>query len=157
MKILFTFLFLLSFAPISNLSAQSAPNRYESEYLTNPNPGRKDTREVNAILVFEKDSLKIYSRRKKELFKEFNYSEIEFVEHSFSKNPFFESPRTAILMTLITGLPVAMLAQKEKHWLTISGRDDFAVLKIENDNYRLIKMEFFIRDLEIENVNENKL
>ncbi len=156
MKILFTILLLLTFAPFSNFSAQAKPNRYESEILMNPNPGGKDTREVNAVLVFEKDSLKIFSRRKKELFKEFKYSEIEFVEHSFSKNPFFESPRTAILMTLMTSLPAA-LAQKEKHWLTIGGKDDFAVLKIENDNYRLIRMEFFIRKLEIENVNENRL
>ncbi len=147
---------IISFASFANLSAQTPLNRYESELLTNPNPGKKDTREVNAVLVFEKDSLKIYSRRTKELFKEFPYSEIKFVEHSFSKNPFFESPRTAVLMTMMLGLR-ASLAQKEKHWLTIGGKDDFAVLKIENDNYRLIKMEFFIRALQIENVNENRL
>ncbi len=155
MKRAFSILFL-QIILVSAVSAQTAPNRYESELLKNPNAGGKDTREVNAVLVFEKDSLNIYSRRKKELFKEFKYAEIEFVEHSFSKNPFFESPRTAVLMTLMIGLPAA-LAQKEKHWLTIGGRDDFAVLKIENDNYRLIKMEFFIRDLQIENVNEDRL
>lgn len=71
---------LLSFAVISNLSTQEASNRYETEYLTTPNPGRKNTREVNAVLVFEKDSLKVYSRRKKDqLFKEFKYSEIEIL------------------------------------------------------------------------------
>lgn len=96
MKIRFAFFLLLIFVSISNLSAQTSPNRYESELLTNPNPGKKDTREVNAVLVFEKDSLKIYSRRKKELFKEFNYSEIEFVEYSFSKNPFSNRRETLI-------------------------------------------------------------
>ena len=65
MKILFAFLLLITLAQFSNLAAQTSPNRYETEYLTNPNPGKKDTREVNAVLVFEKDSLKIYSRRKK--------------------------------------------------------------------------------------------
>jgi hypothetical protein len=156
MKYFLLILLFIAFAQFSNLSAQTEPNRYETEFLTNPNPGKKDTREVNAVLVFEKDALRIYSRRNKELFKEFRYSEIEFVEHSFSKNPFFESTKTAVLMTLITGLPLTY-NRKEKHWLTIGGKDDFAVLKIENDNYRLIRMEFFIRDLEISNVNENNL
>ena len=34
---------------------QAARNRYEVEWLTNPNAGKKDTREVNAVLMFEKD------------------------------------------------------------------------------------------------------
>jgi hypothetical protein len=38
---------------------------------------------------------------------------------------------------------------------TIGGAGDFAVLKIETGNYRLIKMEFVIRNLEIHNVNED--
>ena len=157
MKFLFAVLLLIALAQISNLAAQSSTNRYETEYLTNPNPGKKDTREVNAVLVFEKDSLKIYSRRKKnELFKEFKYSEIEFIEHSFSKQPFIDLSRKSYLVMLRIGLPIN-LDQKERHWLTISGKDDFAVLKIENDNYRLIRMEFFIRNLKLDNVNENDL
>lgn len=157
MKNLFIILLIFSFAAVSNISAQSSANRYESEILMNPNPGKKDTREVNAVLVFEKDSLKIYSRRKKDqLIKELKYSEIEFVEHSFSKQPLIElSPKT-FLTAMRIGLPIN-LDQKEKHWLTIGGKDDFAVLKIENDNFRLIKMEFFIRKLQIDNVNEDRL
>lgn len=147
---------ILSFVFVSNISAQTSANRYETEILTNPNPGKKDTREVNAVLVFEKDSVKIYSRRKKDqLFKEFKYSEIEFVEHSFSKRPGFELTKSTVVMMLLTGLPIS-LDRKEKHWLSISGKDDFSVLKIENDNYRLIKMEFMIRHFSLDNVNEDR-
>lgn len=156
MKKLFIILTLLLFAVISNISAQTSINRYETEILMNPNSGKKDTREVNAVLIFEKDSLKIYSRRNNKLFKEIKYSDIELVEHSFSKGPFFTFTKTSVLMTLITGFPMPV-SGKDKHWLTVGGKDDFAVLKIENDNYRLIKMEFFIRNLQIENVNENRL
>jgi hypothetical protein len=67
----------------------SPPNRYEVELLANPNPGRKDTRQVNSVIVFEKDSLTIASRRRKnEIFKQIKYAEIKSVEHSFSKFPF---------------------------------------------------------------------
>lgn len=155
MKNLSLFLLLFLFAVSSNVTAQMASNRYESEYLTNPNPGKKDTREVNAVLIFEKDSLRICSRRKKdELFKEFKYSDIELVEHSFSKQPLFDISAKSILVAMVIGLPIN-LDQQEKHWLTIGGKNDFAVLKIENDNYRLIRMEFFIRNLHFNNVNEN--
>ena len=122
MKILFASLLFITFAQVSNVAAQSSTNRYETEYLTNPNPGKKDTREVNAVLVFEKDSLKIYSRRKKdELFKKFKFSDIEFVEHSFSKQPIFEFTSTTVVTMLFTGLPIN-IHQKEKHWLTINQR-----------------------------------
>ena len=43
--------------------SQTVP-RYEAEMLKNPNKGGKDTREVNAVLAFEKDALKITSRRR---------------------------------------------------------------------------------------------
>ena len=46
---------------------QGTLNRYEVEWLTNPNAGKKDTREVNAVLMFEKDGIRIHSRRSKEI------------------------------------------------------------------------------------------
>ena len=118
----------------------------------------EDTREVNAILIFEKDRIKIQSRRKSEIFKTFSYSDIDRVEHSFSKKPKFSiSDGMAVAMTVLTGFPIFLLNRtKEKHWLTIVSDEDFAVLKIENDNYRLIKLEFTIRKIEVANVNEDK-
>ena len=131
------------------------PNRYEAELLMNPNPGRKDTRQVNAVIAFEKDSIKIYSRRKNGDFKEFPYKNIKLVEHSFSKSPPVSQRTRTLLLMLLTGVPV-LYGDEEKHWLTIVGENDFAVLKIENDNYRLLKMEFVIRNLDIYNINEDR-
>jgi hypothetical protein len=148
-KIIFIFLILSQIA-----FAQTSARRYEAELVKNPNKGGKDTREVNAVLVFEKDVLKIISRRKKEVFKEFNYADIKYVEHSYSKTPFFTSTTRALILTMLTGLPI-FFGEQEKHWLTVVTENDFAVLKIENDNFRLLKMEFVIRKLEIENINEN--
>jgi len=139
----------------STVFSQTSPNRYEVELLMNPNPGRKDTREVNAVIVFEKESVKIFSRRKNEVFKEFSYKDIKFAEHSFSRNLMF-SRRTQMLMTIMFPTMSLLYSGKEKHWLTIVGEGDFAVLKIETDNYRLIKMEFPIRNLDILNLNEDR-
>jgi hypothetical protein len=135
--------------------AQTAPNKYEAEMLKNPNRGGKDTREVNAVLVFEKDVLKIISRRKNETFKEYKYSEIKYVEHSYSKTPFMTTATKAAILTVLTGFPL-FYSENEKHWLTILTENDFTVLKVENDNYRLLKMEFLVRDFDLINVNENR-
>jgi hypothetical protein len=150
--ILFSFLAL---APVSFALAQSSLNRYEAELLKNPNPGRKDTREVNAVVVFEQDAIKILSRRTGEVFKEFPYKNIKYVEHSFSKNLLFSNRTNAALLVLFPTLAL-LNNNKEKHWLTITGESDFAVLKIEIDNYRLIKMEFVVRNVDIININEDR-
>lgn len=135
--------------------SQRTLNRYEAELLMNPNPGRKDTREVNAVIIFEKESVKIFSRRKPEIFREFGYKNIRYVEHSFSKNLMFTSRTQTLLTTIFPNLGI-LYSGEEKHWLTIVGESEFAVLKIETDNYRLIKNEFIIRDLDIQNINEDR-
>ena len=137
---------------------QSAPNRYEVELLTNPNPGKKDTREVNAVLMFEKDGIKIQSRRSKEIFRDFAYSDIRSAEHSYSKRlPYQMSDRAAIALTLLSANPFFLLArEKEKHWLMVATDEGYAVLKIENDNYRLIRMEFIVKKVGIVDIDENR-
>jgi len=133
-------------------------NRYEVETLRNPNPGKQDTREVNAVLIFDKDVIKVQSRRSKEVFKEFKVSDVRSVEHSYSKKPLF-SPgmAAAIALSIITLLPIFLFAiKKDKHWLTVVAGDDFAVLKIENDNYQLIRSEFLARNIAVTDINEAK-
>jgi len=145
------FLILMFAAPVW---AQTAP-RYEVEMLKNPNKGGKDTREVNAVLVFEKETLKITSRRKPEIFKEFKYADIKYVEHSFSKYPLPSAISRSRILSLLFADPF-LYPRNEKHWLTILSENDFAVLKIENDNYRLLRMEFLVRDFELIEVNEDR-
>src|SRR5688572_21833178 len=142
---------VLQFITVSALG-QVAPNRYEVEIFANPNAGRKDTREVNAVLIFEKDAVRVQSRRSGEVFKEFRYSDIRSAEHSYRRN---HVTRTAIVLRLLSGMPLFLLPRwKEKHWLVVATDEDFAVLKIENDNYRLIRMEFIVKEVGIVEVEE---
>ena len=143
---------------VTSAFGQIAQRLYEVEILANPNAGRKDTREVNAVLIFEKDGVKIRSRRSSKIFKEFRYSDIRSAEHSYSRNPVFQtSNKTAIALSVLSGMSIFMLArQKEKHWLMVATDDDYAVLKIENDNYRLIRMEFIVKKIGIVDIDENR-
>lgn len=148
---------ILQLIAISALG-QTAGADYEVELLTNPNAGRKDTREVNAVLVFEKDGIRIQSRRSSEIFKEFRYSDIRSAEHSYSRKPKSQmSERTMLALTLLSGMPLFLLAkEKEKHWVIVATDDDFAVMKIENDNYRLIRMEFIVKKVGIVDIDEGR-
>lgn len=134
--------------------AQNAP-RYEAELMKNANKGGKDTREVNAVMIFEKDVLIIKSRRKEQVFKEFRYNKIDFVEHSYSKGWVLSDNTKAAILGVLLGFP-AWRANEEKHWITILTDDDFAVLKVENDNFRLLKNEFIIRKIPLQNINEDR-
>lgn len=138
--------------------AQGKINRYEVEILANPNPGKKDTRQVNAVLMFEPESVKIRSRRSDEYFKEFKYTDIVSAEHSYTKKPFYSlSLGTTIALTALTGLPLFLMPRKkERHWLTLVTEDDFAVMKIENDNYRMIRNECIVKKLSVIDIREDK-
>lgn len=138
--------------------AQEKVNRYEVEILANPNPGKKDTRQVNAVMMFEADSVKIQSRRTGKYFKEFKYTDIRSAEHSYSKKPFYSlSLGTTIALTALTGIPFFLLPRKkERHWLTIVTDNDFAVMKVENDNYRMIRNECIVREIKIVDIREDK-
>jgi hypothetical protein len=37
----------------------------------------------------------------------------------------------------------------------VSTGEDYAVLKIENDNYRLIRMEFIVKKIDIVDIDES--
>jgi hypothetical protein len=144
--------------PTRVLTQAPAATRYEVEVLKNPNAGGKDTREVNAVLIFENDRIKVQSRRSKEVFKELMIADIRAVEHSYSKQPVF-SPlmAAAIAFSVVTLLPVFLFAiKKDKHWLTVVAGENFAVLKIENDNYKLIRTEFLARNIPITDIDERK-
>src|SRR5688572_24104923 len=90
---------------IVSVQGKNTRRMYEVEMLANPNAGGKDTREVNAVLIFEKDGIKIQSRRSKEIFKEFRYSDIRSAEHSYSRNALFRtSNKTAMALAVLSGM-----------------------------------------------------
>lgn len=145
------FLCVVVFASATALAQTKTFNRYEVEILLNPTVGKKDTREVNAVVIFETDKVVVKSRRNSEIFKEMKYSDVRFAEHSFSKRPWITQAAVSALTAAFTGLPF-YIGSDEKHWISVVGTDDFFVLKLENDNFRQIKAEFMIRNVELDDI-----
>ena len=106
----FIFVILL-LAQVSSIFAQTSGNLYEVEILLSKGTGKRDTREVNAVVVFEKEKVKIKSRRGSEVFKEFNYSEISEVQHTFARSPKFKLSGKDVALTLLTGFPAFLFSQ----------------------------------------------
>lgn len=152
-KIIILTLILVQF---SFVFAQTSENVYEVEIMLSKGAGKRDTREVNAIVVFEKDSVKIQSRRKAEVYKEFKYSDITEVQHTFARSPESKLSGKDIALTVLTGIPFFLLkGKKERNWITILGNENFAVLKTENDNYRQLLAEFEVRKIKTVSQNED--
>jgi hypothetical protein len=106
----------------SSALGQKASVPFEVELLMNPNAGRKDTREVNAVLVFEADGIRVQSRRSREVFKKFSYSDIRSAEHAFRRRSLYRMSGTAIALAVLSGMPIFLLAarEKEKHFLIVA-------------------------------------
>jgi hypothetical protein len=143
MKTIFFWLFITFLAQIS--LAQTSPSSYEVEVYRNEG---KDTREFNSILTFGDQSFKMVSSRDGTVYKEIKYTDIKAVEISYSPKPKYKSE---IAQAILVSLDPHYWAKKSNiRWLTVLTGNDFAVLKLEKDNHRLIKAEFGIRKIQVE-------
>ena len=99
--------------------------------------------EQEAVLRFEDSSLVIYGRGGAVL-KSFTYADIKGAEYSYSKSPRWKSGIGAAIAVGVFALPIFFMKGK-KHWLTIAVEKDFAVLRLDKKNYKLILPAFEAR------------
>lgn len=118
------------------------------------NTGEK-AEEQDAVLRFEDAALIIYGRGGSPL-KTLAYADIKGAEYSYSKSPRWKSGIGAAIAVGIFALPVFFMKGK-KHWLTIAAEKDFAVLRLDKKNYKLVLPTFEARTgRRVEAVSEEK-
>lgn len=118
------------------------------------NTGEK-AEEQDAVLRFEDTALIIYGRGGTPL-KTLAYADIRGAEYSYSKSPRWKSGIGVAIAVGIFALPVFFMKGK-KHWLTIAAEQDFAVLRLDKKNYKLILPTFEARTgKRVETVSEEK-
>ena len=106
------------------------------------NTGEK-AEEQNAVLHFGDDALTVYGKGGA-ILKTFKYADIKSGEYSYSKSPRWKSGIGAAIAVGVFALPVFFMKGK-KHWLTIAAEKDFAVLRLDKKNYKLILPAFEAR------------
>jgi hypothetical protein len=99
--------------------------------------------EQEAILLFEQTALVVRSRSGSVL-KTMPYADIKGAEYSYAKSPRWKSGIGLAVAVGIFALPVFFMKGK-KHWLTIAAEKDFAVLRLDKNNYRIILPTFEAR------------
>ena len=118
------------------------------------NTGEK-AEDQDAILRFEEDALVVYGRGRTAL-KRLAYADITGAEYSYAKSPRWKSGIGLAIAFGVFALPVFFMKGK-KHWLTIAADKDFAVLRLDKKNYKLILPTFEARTgKRVETVSEEK-
>ena len=103
------------------------------------NTGEK-AEEVDAVLRFEDDAVVIYGKGGRPL-KTLAYAGIKGAEYSYAKGPRWKSGIGLAVAVGVFALPVFFMKGK-KHWLTIAAEQDFAVIRLDKKNYKLILPTF---------------
>ena len=113
-----------------------------------------DTKEEGSTLTFSENSLRVISKKNAMNAKEFNYKDIKSADYSFSKKPMWKTGAVTALFIGVFALPIFFMKSKA-HWLTVRTEKDYAILKLEGDNYRQILAELETHNIKVETIKED--
>lgn len=105
--------------------------------------------ERSARVRFEDDLVTIETRSG-QLLKKFTYDELRSIEYSYTNNPRWKSgvgfaaASALVPPLLLVALPMGF-SKHRRHWITIVGKDDFAVLKISKSIRKVFIPAFEVR------------
>lgn len=88
------------------------------------------TESVETFLRFDGDSFDVVAKKSKQTIKSYAYTDIKSLEYSYAKSPRW---KTAIFVS-----PLFLFTSGKKHWLLTQGPDDFAMLRLDKENYKLV-------------------
>jgi hypothetical protein len=112
------------------------------------------TKEADAILVLAHDKLVVRAKKGGLEMKSLAYRDVRSAEYTYSKHPRWKEGLGAAIAVGIFAAPIFFL-QGKKHWLTIQTDDDYAVLRLDKNNYEMVCLSFTAASgIEVELVGE---
>jgi hypothetical protein len=134
--------------------AQPAVDQFhKGKLMVNTGEGTVPT---DAIVVLDNDTLVVRSKKGNATLKSFPYTSIKSAEYSYSKSPRWKSGAVAAVAVGVFAIPLFFMKGK-KHWLTIAGEGDFALLQLDKSNYKIILPAFEARSgIKVVTVAEEK-
>jgi len=111
------------------------------------------TKDEDAVLMYNETALVIHasdsSLKKPHILKTIPYADVTNAEYTFGKSPRVSA---ALLVS-----PLFLFNSSKSHWLTVHTGTDYAVVRLEKNNYKLVLAEFEKRSgKKVESVGENK-
>lgn len=125
---------LVAVVATAPLPADGAVDQFTNVHLL-VNTGDKPE-ERDAILRLDGSTVTIESRAGGQV-KRWSAAEIKSLEYSYSKSPRWKSGTAVAIAVGVFAIPIFFMKGK-KHWLTVVGENDFAVLRLDKTNYRVI-------------------
>ncbi len=112
-----------------------APQRFDNVKLLLSTGG--ETEETEAVLSLEDGKLLVTSRKEGAVLKEIAYEDIKAAQYTFSRHPRWKEGDGFAGVVGVLAAPVFFLKGK-KHWLTIQTADDYALLRLDKNNYQIV-------------------
>ena len=135
-------LFLVAVTVLTSvpIAAGQRPNVFEKMEMLEYDGKR--TWETTVNVRFTDDTLEIESDSGNHTIRKFKYSEIKAIEYSYTKKPRWKTglglgaAALVIPPLLLIAIPIGFTKHR-RHWITIRGEKDFAVLKISKSIRKL--------------------
>jgi hypothetical protein len=132
------------------IEAQSTPIQEFKDAKLQIQQGDKH-KEIDSVLRYEPEALIIRPDDKKqaEAGRTLKYSDVTSAEYTFGKSP---RVTAALLVS-----PMFLFNSSKSHWLTVKTADDYALLRLDKSNYKLVIAELEKRThITVASVGENK-
>ena len=129
----------LSTTPAKASTAKSPIKIFDKVDLLVPKGDK--AKEKSARLIFDGNNLVIDGDKGETIYKTFPYASIVSADYSYSTKPRWKAALGAALLIGVFALPILFMKSKQ-HWLTIKTANDFAILRLDKDNYKIILPTF---------------
>lgn len=132
MKYLVTLITLFSLTNASIVAAAPTTTFDNIELLQSDGD---DIRETGVRVEFNDETMRIVSRSRGTVLKEWPYSAVKSAEYSYTKNPRWKTglglgaAAIAFPVLLFVAIPIGFTKHR-RHWVTVRTGEDFAVLKV---------------------------
>jgi hypothetical protein len=127
--------------PAVALAQPAADQFHNAKLMVSTGEGTTPT---DSIITLDKDTFTVRSKKGGATLKTMPYTSIKSAEYSYSKSPRWKSGAVVALAVGVFALPLFFMKGK-KHWLTIGGDGDFALLQLDKGNYKIILPAFEAR------------
>jgi hypothetical protein len=130
------------------ISPGSSPNHTFQKARLSVQVGDK-TEAVDVVVTYDAAAIVITDKKTNHALKSLAYSELNGGEYSYAKSPRW---KTAIFVS-----PLFLFTSGKKHWFLAKGKDDYALLHLDKENYRLVLAAFETKTgLKVETVADSK-
>jgi hypothetical protein len=120
------------------LAQTSAPQFHNVKLMVSTGSGTEPT---ESIIVLDQDTFVVRAKNGGATLKTLPYARIKSAEYSYSKTPRWKSGAASAFAVGIFALPIFFMKGK-KHWLTVGGEGDYALMQLDKNNYKIILPAF---------------